>query len=178
MSLIIHIIYYIILIIIFQYRTCFSLPASVKVDATDTISKLLVDAVTFPDPPLSEADILTTSHLFLPPLSHIIIISCPHHDLYFDIIPDISLPDLQNRQLLDLVIEKGLYLQLVNTELYPVLARDLTKEGRSLVFVRQAATRLRDSGNLVEAASLLAQFTSSSYATLVSSKGFGGFLWQ
>lgn len=112
------------------------------------------------------------SHLFTPPLSHIIILSSPHPDLIFDIIPDLTLADLENATLLDLVILKDVYLQLVNTELYPVIASELTRGGRTLEFVKDAATKLREAGNVVEALSLVAQFTESSYGTFSYLKSF------
>ena len=79
--------------------------------------------------------------------------------------------------LLDLIISRDVYLQLVNTELYPVLARALTRSDRTLEFVKEAAGKLKGAGCVVEAVSLIAQFTKSSYSTFMSYKALSAFSW-
>ena len=151
----------------------FSLPSGVTTDNTPEISKLLLDIVQSQTPAhLSEETILSCSKLFAAPLSHILILSSSYDDLVFDVIPDITVIDLDNKELLGLVINKEVYLQLVNTELYPLLATELSREGRTLDFVKDAASKLKDAGNVVEGLSLLAQYTKSSYSTYLSYKSF------
>jgi hypothetical protein len=119
---------------------------------------------------LSEESVLSCSKLFAPPFARILILSSSYDDLVFDVIPDITQKDIENKTLLSLVIDKEVYLQLVNTELYPLIAEELTKEGRTLEFVRDAASKLRDAGNVVEGLSLMAQYTKSNYSTYLSYK--------
>ena len=151
----------------------FRLPSVVTAEHTPEISELLLAIIqSQTSDNLFEDTILSCSKLFPTPLSHILILSSSYDDLVFDVIPDIVLTDLENKTLLSLVIEKEVYLQLVNTDLYPLIAKELTKEGRTLDFVRDAATKLKDAGNVVEGLSLMAQYTKSNYSTYLSYKNF------
>ena len=151
----------------------FRLPDEIKSEHETEISELLQNIIQSQTPAnVSEDAIVSYSKEFPAPLSHILILSSSYDDIVFDIIPDITLNDLENKTLLNLVIDKEVYLQLVNSDLYPLIARELTKESRTLDFVKEAASKLKDAGNVLEGLSLLAQYTRSNYSTYLSYKSF------